>query len=174
MTGVAAMSVFLLMVGPHAEASGLDAWSVSFLAFGSVVIACRIVFARLPDRVPPMSLAGVALGLVAVGLATVALAPGMVGLLAGTAILGVGVAFMTPAVFAAVFSRVPAMERGSAAGTTSLFIDLGFTGGPLLAGSIAATAGVAAAFAFGALVALAGAGTTLVTTRERRSAATTA
>jgi MFS family permease len=157
MTGVAAMSAFLLLVGPHAEHAGLDAWSVSFLAFGGVVIACRVVFARLPDRVAPMPLAGAALGLVAIGLGSLAVVPGIAGLLAGTVILGVGVAFLTPAVFAAVFGRVSAAERGSAAGTTTLFIDLGFAGGPFLAGYVAASLGLSAAFAAAGAIALAGA-----------------
>jgi MFS family permease len=162
MVGVAAMSAFLLLVGPHAEEAGLDAWSVSFLAFGGVVIVCRVLFARLPDRVSPMPLAGAALGLVAIGLGSLAVVPGITGLLAGTAVLGVGVALMTPAVFAAVFGRVPASERGSAAGTTTLFIDLGFAGGPFLAGYVAASLGLAAAFAVAGAIALSGAVAALV------------
>jgi MFS family permease len=157
LTGVAAMSAFLLLVGPHAERTGLDAWSVSFLLFGAVVIVCRIAFARLPDRVPPMRLAGAALALVAAGLVTTAVVPGLSGLLAGTAVLGVGVAFLTPAIFSAVFSRIPAGERGAAAGTASVFIDLGFAGGPFLAGYVAASFGVPAAFVAAGLVAFVGA-----------------
>lgn len=170
MTGVAAMAAFLLLVGPHAERTGLETWSISFLLFGGVVIGCRIAFARLPDRVPPMRLAGCALVLVATGTASSAMAPGVPGLLVGTALLAAGVAFLTPAVFAAVFSRVPAPERGAAAGTTTVFIDLGFSAGPLIAGSVAATAGLAAAFALAALVALFGAATALVGPRLARRA----
>jgi MFS family permease len=151
------MSAFLMLVGPHAERTGLDAWSASFLLFGGVVIACRIAFARLPDRVPPMRLAGAALVLVAAGLITTVVAPGLTGLLAGTAVLGAGVAFMTPAIFAAVFSRIPAAERGAGAGTVTVFIDLGFAGGPFLAGYVAASSGVPMAFVAAGLVALVGA-----------------
>jgi MFS family permease len=151
------MSAFLLLAGPHAERAGLDAWSITFLLFGGVVIGCRIAFARLPDRVPPMRLAGTALALVAMGLVTIAIGPALPGLLAGTAVLAAGVAFLTPAVFAAVFSRVPAAERGAGAGTVTLFIDLGFAGGPLMAGYVAASVGVPAALAGAGLVALVGA-----------------
>jgi predicted MFS family arabinose efflux permease len=168
MTGVAAMSAFLLLAGPHAERIGLDAWSLSFLAFGGVVVGCRIAFARLPDRVPPMRLAGAALALVATGLATTAVGQGVLGLLAGTVVLGTGVALMTPAIFAAVFGRVAPDERGVAAGTVTTFIDLGFAGGPFLAGSVAAAAGLPAAFAMAGLLALGGVAATLAGARLAR------
>jgi MFS family permease len=157
LAGVAAMSAFLLLIGPHADRTGVDAWSVSFLVFGGVVVVCRVAFARLPDRVPPMRLAGAALVLAAAGLVTTAVTPGWAGLLAGTAILGVGVAFLTPAVFAAVFSVVPGPERGAAAGTVTAFIDLGFAGGPFLAGWVGASAGLPAAFAVAGFLAILGA-----------------
>ena len=156
-TGVAAMSGYLLLAGPHGERIGLDAWSLTFLVFGAVVIGLRVVFARLPDRVPPMRLGAAALALVAVGMAVIAAAPGIAGLLSGTVLLAGGVAFMTPALFAATFSRVAAAERGVAAGTASLFIDLGFTGGPFALGLAAAAAGVPMAFVLGSAIAASGA-----------------
>lgn len=167
-TGVAAMSGFFLLAGPHAARMGLDAWSITFLVFGGVVVACRILFARLPDRVPPMRLGAVALALCAAGLITTAAAPGVVGLLVGTAVLAAGVAFMTPALFAATFARVEPSERGAASGTATFFIDLGFGGGPFVAGFVAAAAGVPAAFVVGAAVAMAGAIGTLVLPRLAR------
>jgi MFS family permease len=167
-TGVAAMAGFLLLAGPHAEANGLDAWSLTFLLFGAIVVGLRLAFARLPDRVPPMRLAAIALAGCATGLTTMAAWPGIAGLLAGTALLAGGVAFMTPALFAAVFARVAPAERGSASGTATLFIDLGFGGGPLVVGFVAAGAGVPAAFAVGGAIALAGALGTAVAPRFGR------
>ncbi len=172
--GVAAMSAFMLLVGPRAERIGLDGWSLTFLLFGGVVVACRILFARLPDRVPPMRLGAVALGLSAFGLMIAATLPGVPALFAGSAVLAVGVAFMTPALFAATFTAVAPAERGAAAGTATLFIDLGFGGGPLMAGLVAASAGIPAAFAVGALVAGIGALGTLVGPRVLRSPASAA
>jgi MFS family permease len=169
-TGVAAMTVFMIFAGPRAERIGLDGWSLTFLLFGGVVVACRVLFARLPDRLPPMRLGAGALALAAVGLATAATLPGIAALLAGTVILAVGVAFMTPALFAATFSAVSPEERGSAAGTATLFIDLGFGGGPLLAGFVAASAGIPAAFAVAGAIAAAGAVGTLIGPRVARLA----
>ena len=170
-TGVAAMSAFLLLAGPRAERIGLDGWSLTFLLFGGVVVACRIAFARLPDRVPPRVLGAAALALAAVGLSVTAILPGVPALLAGSAILAVGVAFMTPALFAATFNVVPPSERGAAAGTASLFIDLGFGIGPLAAGLIAAGGGIPAAFAAAAGVAALGAIGTAVGPRLARTTA---
>jgi len=147
------MSAHMLLVGPRAERIGLDGWSLTFLLFGGVVVASRILFARLPDRVAPMRLGAGALALSAVGLMITATLPGVPALLAGTAVLALGVAFMTPALFAATFTAVAPSERGAAAGTATLFIDLGFGGGPLLAGVVAAGAGIPAAFAVAALMA---------------------
>ena len=155
--GVAAMTGFFALGGPHAARLGLEAWSVVFLVFGGVVVVSRVAFARLPDRLPPMRVVAIALLACAAGTTVAAAASGVATLLVGAAILAVGVALLTPAVFAAIFGMVPSGERGAAAGTASAFIDLAFGGGPLLLGTVAAAAGVPAAFGVGAAIALAGA-----------------
>jgi hypothetical protein len=115
-----------------------------------------------------MRLGSLALAMIAGGLGVVAVAPGLGGLLTGTVLLAGGVAFMTPAFFAATFARVEPGERGSAAGTGSLFIDLGFTGGPFVAGMVAAAAGAPSAFAVAGTIALTGALGALVVPRLAR------
>jgi MFS family permease len=170
-TGTTAMSGFLLLVGPYAESAGLDVWSVTFLLFGAVVIVLRLLFATLPDRVPPLRLGGLALAMAGIGLTVVAVVGGVAGLLAGTTLLAAGVAFMTPALFAATFARVPPAERGAASGTMSFLIDLGFGTGPFLMGFVAAMSGTPIAFAIGAAVALAGSAGTLAATGMRRQSA---
>jgi MFS family permease len=155
-TGVAAMSGFLAFAALHATNVGMDAWSVVLLVFGSVVVGCRVLFAKLPDRVRPLRLAAAALLTATFGLGVAATAATAWGLLAAAAMMAVGVAFLTPAVFAAIFSTVPSSERGSAAGTASIFIDLGFGGGPMLLGFVAASGGIPAAFAAGAALTVAG------------------
>ncbi|MDQ2674087.1 MAG: MFS transporter [Chloroflexota bacterium] len=168
--GVAAMSGYLLLAGKHAESMGVDAWSVTFLVFGGVVVGLRALFAWLPDRMPPMRLGAASLAMVAVGLGLVVVLPGYTGLLAGTVAVAAGVAFMTPALFSATFARVPPEERGLASGTATVFIDLGFSGGPFVAGFIAATQGFPTAFAVSAAIALVGAVGTVVALRSRRMA----
>ena len=151
--GVAAAAGFLALAGLRATEIGFEAWSVVPLVYGGIVIGCRIIFARVPDRLPPLRLGAGSLAACATGLVVLAAVPSPAGMLAGAAVLGVGVAFLTPAIFAAIFSIVPAHERGAAAGTATVFIDLGLGGGPLLLGLIAAGGGIPLAFAGAAALA---------------------
>src|SRR3954451_21791793 len=155
-TGVAAVSAFMGFGSLHAAHLGLDLWSTVLGVFGVVVVGCRILFAKLPDRMAPLRLAPAALATSAVGLVITAAVPSAWGLFVGATALGVGTAFLTPAVFAAIFRRVPAAQRGSAAGTASVFIDLGFSGGPILVGLVAAASSIPAAFLAAAALTAAG------------------
>lgn len=154
--GVAAMAGFLAFAVLHARAIGIERWSGVLLLFGATVVVCRLVFAKLPDRVGPARLAAVALSVAALGLLLVGTAQTAVALLAATVVLAAGIAFVTPAVFAAVFTSVPATERGSAAATTSIFIDLGLGGGPMLVGALAAASSIPTSFVLAAALPLAG------------------
>ena len=168
--GVAAMAAFLAFAVLQARAVGIEAWSLVLLTFGGTVVGCRLGFAKLPDRVPALNLAAAALGASAVGFLAIGAAQSPVGLVAGTVVLGAGAAFLTPAVFAAVFSMVPAEERGSAAATTSIFIDLGLSGGPMLLGLVAAATSLPAAFTIVAALPLLG-GAVLAMRQVRQTAA---
>lgn len=148
--GVAATAGFLALVGLRATEIDFGAWSVVPLVYGAIVVSCRLVFARVPDRLPALRLGAGSLATCAAGLVVLAVAPSPVGMLLGASVLGVGVAFLTPAIFAAIFGIVPPHERGAAAGTATVFIDLGFGGGPLLMGLVAAERGIPLAFAGGA------------------------
>jgi MFS family permease len=162
-TGVAAAAGFLAFAPLHAARLGLELWSTVLGLFGIVVVACRILFAKLPDRTPPLRVATAALAASGLGLLVTAAVPASWALFPGATLLAIGAAFLTPAVFAAVFSRVPASERGSAAGTVSVFIDLGFSGGPVVFGLVAAAGSIPAAFVTGA--ALTAVGGALLATR---------
>ena len=157
--GIAGMGGFFAFVAIHAtETLRLDGASGILFVFGIVVVGTRVVFARLPDRVPPFRLATMALGISAIGLLIAGTVVTVPGLVVGAAVLAVGVAFTTPALFSAIFSRVHPSERGAASGTASLFIDLGFGGGPMALGLIAGSAGIPTAFAAAAVLAAVGAG----------------
>jgi MFS family permease len=167
-TGVAAGSGFLAFASLHAAHLGFDLWSTVLGVFGVVVVGCRILFARLPDRMPPRRLAAAALAVSSVGLAIVGAVPAAWSLFVGATVLGVGTAFLTPAVFAAIFRRVHPSQRGSAAGTASIFIDLGLSGGPIVLGLVAAASGIPAAFI--AAAGLTAAGMALLVARPDRAA----
>ena len=168
--GTAAMGGFLGFVALHAPNVGMDGSGPVLLLFGLVVVTCRIVFARLPDRVPPFRLAAVALAMAATGMGVASVFVSVPGLLGGAALLALGMAFVTPAVFAATLSRVPAAERGSAMATVSIFIDLAFGAGPILVGFVAGLISIPAGFAaVGIVAALAAVGVTATSGRQTRS-----
>jgi predicted MFS family arabinose efflux permease len=157
LASIIAMGGFLAFAGLHAADVGLGDASLPLVVYGATVVAGRIAFAKVPDRVPPLPLAGGALVAVGTGLGVVAVWATPAGLLAGTALLALGVTFTTPAFFTATFSAVRAAERGAASATLSATIDLGLGAGPILLGIVAQSAGIPWAFATGASVAVLGA-----------------
>jgi predicted MFS family arabinose efflux permease len=169
LSGIGVMAGFFAFVALYAQDIGMTDWSLVLLEFGLIVVGTRIVFARLPDRLPPYRLGAVALALTGVGVAVIVALPSVTGLLVGTATLAVGVAFTTPAFFTALITRVAPHERGTAMGTMSVAIDLAFGGGPLVFGLVAGAAGIPAAFALGSVIALGGAIGASLTMRGRPS-----
>lgn len=161
LTSVVAMGGFLAFAALHAEAVGLASTSVPLFVYGMVVVTGRLLFAKVPDRLPSLPLGAAALAGIALGLTITASWSTPVGMVVGTALLALGVTFSTPAFFSAVFSTANPSERGAASGTASAFLDLGIGGGPILLGLVAETAGTRGAFIAGAGVALAGSAWTM-------------
>jgi predicted MFS family arabinose efflux permease len=74
----------------------------------------------------------------------------------GRALMGLGVAFSTPAFFSAIFATASPSQRGAASGTASAMLDIGLGGGPIILGLVAQSLGIPWAFGVGAAIALAG------------------
>jgi predicted MFS family arabinose efflux permease len=127
------------------------------LVYGSIVVVCRVVFAKVPDRLPSLPLASAALVLIGIGLLISATWQAPAGLLIGVVIFAIGVTFSTPAFFSAIFATAKPSERGAAAGTASASIDLGFGIGPIALGIVAGAYGIPWALGTGAVVAFVGA-----------------
>ncbi|MGO4255526.1 MFS transporter [Marmoricola sp. RAF53] len=161
-TSLVAVGGFLAFASLHAEDVGLTGTSLPLLVYGTVVVLCRVVFARVPDRLPPLPLGAAALGTIAAGLAVCATWTTPAGLLLGVAVAAVGVGFCTPAFFSAIFATASPDQRGAAAGTASIFLDLGLGVGPILLGLLADAAGIPWALGAAAGVTVAGACWTLV------------
>ena len=155
-TSLFAVGGFLAFSSLHAGVVGLDNTSVPLFAYGMVVVVCRIAFARVLDRFPPLLLGAGALAAIATGLVLLAVWPTPAGLLLGTVVLALGVTFSTPAFFTAIFATANPAERGAASGTASGFLDLGLGGGPMVLGLVAQAAGIPWAFAVAAAVAAIG------------------
>jgi predicted MFS family arabinose efflux permease len=155
-TSVVAMGGFLAFAALQADAVGLKGTSLPLFVYGSVVVIGRIAFAKVPDRLPPLRLGSAALALMAFGLTVTAVWGTAAGMIAGTALLGLGVTFSTPAFFSAAFATAAPSERGAASGTVSASLDLGLGGGPILLGLVAESAGIPWTFGVAAGVAVAG------------------
>ncbi len=152
--GLAGAAGFLGFAALFARDIGLAGAGSVLFVYGSVVVACRLLFAKTADRFPAVTLSAAALAAVATGLGLMALWTKPAGLFAGAAILAVGVSFLTPAFFRVMMERLPASQRGTAAASFSIFVDLGLGGGPVLFGLIAGPAGIAGALAVSAALAL--------------------
>jgi predicted MFS family arabinose efflux permease len=120
MTGVWGMGGYFTLMPPYAVGPlGLDGARLFLLTFGGTVIMARLVGARLPDRIGARRLSGSALLVTTAGLGLMGFLPTVAGLLGGTLLLGLGVAFTTPALASLTVSRAPANERGAALGRSA-------------------------------------------------------
>lgn len=153
---IVGMAGFLTFVPLYSLDLGMRGSRLVLLAFSAVVVAIRSAGARIPDRLGPATSIRLALALSAVGLAVAGTWQSPAGLMAGAVVLGVGVALLTPSVFALAVQRVAPEERGSVMGTTSAFLDLALGLGPASLGFVAASYGRPATFVAAGLVAVAG------------------
>jgi MFS family permease len=150
------MAAFIPFLPLHAVNLGAAGAGPALAIYGGVIVVVRLFGARLPDRLGPGRLTAVALGITAAGLVLLGVLPGYAGLLAATAVFAVGIALVFPAILALAILRVPADERGSVVGTTSVFLDLAFGLAPVALTPLADAAGYGAAFIVSGVVAAAG------------------
>jgi predicted MFS family arabinose efflux permease len=153
LASIVGMAGFLAFVPLHVVDVGLAGAGAILFAFAGVVVLVRSVGARLPDRLGPGRAIRVALIASAIGLGLVGTWHTPLGLVVGTVVLGVGIALLTPSVFALAAAGVAPHERGQVMATTSAFIDVAFGVGPVSMGLVAAAFGRPAVFLVGALLA---------------------
>ena len=146
-TGLVASSGFLGFAALHARQLGMASVGPVLAVYGLVVIGGRLLLARVSDRVPPLRLGSLALLLCCAGMAVTSLLHSPLGLTSGAVVLAFGTTLLTPAFYKAMMLRVNASQRGGAAGTFSMFVDLGLGGGPIALGLVAGAAGIPVAFA---------------------------
>lgn len=156
LASIVAMGGFLAFAALQADAVGLGSTSVPLFLYGIVVVACRIAFAKVPDRLPPLTLGAAALTAIAGGMGLAAVWATPAGLVLGALGMAIGITFSTPAFFRAIFATARPSERGAASGIFSACIDLGVGGGPILLGLVAQSAGIPWAFGVAAGVAALG------------------
>ncbi len=155
---VVAMGALFAFGSLQADAVGLMPVSTPLFVYGIIVVAGRLLLARVLDRFRPLLLGAVALVIIGGGLIIMALWTTPLGMVLGAAVFALGITLSTPAFFSAIFATARPAERGAASGTASVFLDLAMGGGPMLLGFAAQASGIPFAFGVAAAVALAGAG----------------
>lgn len=154
--GLIALAGFTEFLPLYVDDVGLDESRGVFLVYGCVILAVRILGARIPDRVGPLRAGSGATGGVALGMLVLAVVANPFGLYAGTVVFAMGMSLLYPAVLTLALSGVPETERGSAVGTVSSFFDLSQGVGAVLLGGVAAFAGIRGAFVAAAVFAVGG------------------
>lgn len=150
------MAVYLAFVPLYVADLGLHGSGALMFLFAGIVVMVRSVGARLPDRLGAHRAVRLALAGIAAGLVIIGGWQSIAGLVAGTVVLGLGVALATPAIFVLALDGVPQNERGAVLGAVSMSIDVAFGLGPVVFGLVAAGAGRDAGFLVAAGVAGAG------------------
>ncbi len=164
--GFAGFSAFLPL---YIDTIGVHDAGPFFLAYGVIVLAVRIVGAKLPDRLGPVRTSSIALVSIGVGVGAIAAVSTVPALWFGTALLSIGMSLLFPALFTLTVNDAPDDERSHAVGTFSLFFDLSQgLGAPALGLLVSVTGADRSAFAGAAVMAVAG--LVLANTRLRAAA----
>jgi len=152
---------FLAFASLRADEVDLEHTGVVLLLYGATVVVVRLATASVVDRIPPLRLGVFALLSSALGLIVAATIDGGVGLLVGAVLVALGVAFSTPAFFAAAFTTAGPSERGAISGTMMATIDLSFGFAPMLLGVISNASGIPTAWTVAAVIGILGAAWTV-------------
>src|SRR5664279_3235556 len=120
--GLAGAAGFLGFAALYARDLGMSGAGGVLFVYGAVVVACRILFAKFSDRAPAVRVSAAALTACAAGLAVMSLLHTPIALIAGAVVLAVGMAFLTPAFYRVLMSRLPTGQRGTAAATFSIMV----------------------------------------------------
>ena len=153
--GLIGLAGFTEFVPLYVKEIGMEDSSVVFLVYGCLILAVRLLGAKVPDRIGPLKAGTIATATAAVGLLIMAAFAEPAGLYAGTVVFSIGMSFLYPAMLTLALTGLADNERGSAVGTVSSFFDLSQGVGALALGVVAALTGYRGAFAAGALLGVA-------------------
>lgn len=145
---------FVAFIALHAEDVGIGNSGTVFAVFAAMVVALRIVAARVPDRLGAITTSSIATVLSATALTMLAVWQTPAGVYAATAVYALGQTFLFPALFAIAVESAHPADRSAAIGTFSMFFDLSVFVGGAVTGIAAAFGGEPAAFATGAVLCL--------------------
>src|SRR4051794_10045449 len=140
---------------------------LTFTAFAAALVAARLFFGHLPDRLGGARVALVCVFVEAAGLALMWIAPGEAVAALGAGLTGLGYSLVYPGLGVEAVRRAPPESRGVAMGAYTACLDLALgTSGPLL-GLVASAAGLNAVFLISAVIVVCAVGIGLPMVRGR-------
>jgi MFS family permease len=125
-----------------------------FCAFAISLIAARLFFGHVPDRLGGTKVALVCVLIEATGLALIWLAPDRLTAATGAALAGFGYSLVYPGLGVEAVRRAPPQNRGLAMGAYTVFLDVALGIGSPALGFIAGRFGLDTAFLASALIVL--------------------
>jgi MFS family permease len=137
----------------HAESVGISSSGLVFALFAAIVVAVRLLGARIPDQLGSLATTRLSLGFSATGLAVFGLWPTVTGVYVGAVVMALGQCFLFPALFVLTVDWAPESERSHAIGSFSVAFDLAVGLGGFLVGGVVALTDRSGGFLFGSLVA---------------------
>lgn len=137
------------------DETGTGPASAAYATFGVAVVVLRIVGRTWPDRFDVRRASTVAVLTAAAGIALIGWVASLSGLLLATLVMAGGQSLAFPVLSVAAVNRCAPGDRGRAMATVTACLDVAFSLSPVIAGAVAAQAGLRAAFVTsGALVLL--------------------
>jgi MFS family permease len=134
---MAGFATFNAFMPDHTRAVGLDGSKWVFATYSVVCLVVRIAGARLPERIGLNRAVGAALVFLSLGLATVAAIGEPVGVYGGTVLVGLGMAFLYPALMATAVNSVSESGRARVISTFTMFFEVGTAAGGIVFGTVA-------------------------------------
>jgi len=156
--GLIPFTGFASFIALYAEDLGVDDVGPVFLLYGGLVLAVRLLGARIPDALGWRRGSTIARWAVPLAIFLVAAWGSIASIYVAAVGLAVGMSLMYPSLFTAVMAAAPAEERSHAVGTFSLFFDLASGFGATIVGLVVSLSNERGGFAAAGVLAIVGMG----------------
>jgi len=148
--GIASFTPFNAFMPAHAKTVGFGGAAVAFGLYSAICLSFRIVGARLPERMGLPRTVSASLVGIASGMAILAGWSSKIGVIAGTAVMSLGISLLYPALAGLATRRASNDEQVRVMSAFTMFFEVGVVSGALgfgLVGSLTSRRGAFAAAA---------------------------
>lgn len=154
--GIAAFTPFNAFMPAYAKAVGFGGAAIAFGLYSAICLTFRIVGAKLPERLGLPRTVSMSLGGIAGGMAILAAWPSRIGVIAGTAVMALGISMLYPALAGLATRRASNDEQVRVMSAFTMFFEIGVVTGALGFGLIGNLTSRRGAFAAAAICAALG------------------